>query len=198
MLDYDQYIKDAARTDTDYAAYEATLARAAYAASLVQFLDYCKRLHFDDWKKLLFYGKEPPTGMGAVLTSHIKNLSPETRLFRDRMLEPNARRLLHGALGRITEGLEILETLFKYGDTGQLDMLNVAEESGDGKWYDARIDEVLAECGFVPETIFHANIEKLRARYPGKFSNEAALNRNPKSEMQALGKRLAENGGDPR
>lgn len=92
--------------------------------------------------------------------------------------------LLHGALGIVTEAAEIADAIKKaifYGKP--LDLINIQEEIGDCFWYLA----VLArETGAPFEDIMAQNIAKLRARYPDKFTEEAALNRDLDAERLTL------------
>jgi len=61
--------------------------------------------------------------------------------------------------------------------------VNAREEAGDLLWYLALIARAL---GTDLETIARTNIEKLRTRYPGKFTAEAALNRDLEAERKTL------------
>ena len=83
---------------------------------------------------------------------------------------------MHGAVGVCTEAGELQDMLKKHLIYGKaLDITNVIEECGDILWYVAlalgAIDTTLEEC-------MERNINKLRIRFPGKFSNERALNRD--------------------
>lgn len=94
------------------------------------------------------------------------------------------KRLLHGAMGCCTESGELLDALKKacfYGRS--LDLTNVKEEIGDILWYVAII---IDELGTTFEDIMEINIEKLKARYPGQFTEEAAYDRNLKIEHEVM------------
>jgi len=93
-------------------------------------------------------------------------------------------RLLHGAMGMITEAGEIIDSLKKhifYGKT--LDKVNLVEEIGDTLWYIAILAD---ELNMSIEDIMEININKLRKRYPEKFTQEAALNRDLDAERKVL------------
>lgn len=93
-------------------------------------------------------------------------------------------RLFHGAMGMDTEQAELMDMLKKHFIYGkQLDEVNVLEECGDGLWY---IALALDACGFTLEEAMVKNIEKLRKRYPDKFSPEKALNRDLEGERKVL------------
>lgn len=94
-------------------------------------------------------------------------------------------RLLHAALGMITESVEFLETLVKSMAPGAppLDVVNLMEELGDQVWYQA-IPMRIFKLSF--DQIKQANIEKLRARYPDKFDAGKATNRDLAKEREVL------------
>lgn len=99
-------------------------------------------------------------------------------------------RLLHAVLGMTTEVGEIADQIKKhifYGKEYKKD--NAAEELGDLLWYIALYCNV---SGFDLGEIMKANIEKLRARFPNKFTQEEALNRDTKAEMKALRENISE------
>lgn len=92
--------------------------------------------------------------------------------------------LIHGIIGKATEAGELLEALFDSAIYGKkLDAVNVREEVGDGFWYDAIILKVLGETF---EGTQKVNIEKLRARFPQKFTEYDAQNRDLSHERRIL------------
>jgi hypothetical protein len=92
-------------------------------------------------------------------------------------------RLLHGAIGMFTEAGELLSAVCAQLETGELDMVNVGEELGDSDWYKAIIhDETGTDEGDIRAKV----INKLMVRYPGKFSADAAENRDLAAERVAL------------
>lgn len=97
---------------------------------------------------------------------------------------PDNCNLLHAAIGIATEGGELLDALKKtifYGK--ELDSVNLKEELGDLMWYIAIACESL---GTSIEEVCKININKLRARYPEKFTSDAAINRDLKNERKVL------------
>jgi|WetSurSiteA1Bulk_404760.scaffolds.fasta_scaffold03522_4 NTP pyrophosphatase (non-canonical NTP hydrolase) len=94
------------------------------------------------------------------------------------------KRLLHAAMGLCTETSEFMDMLKKhiYYDK-KFDRLNAIEELGDIFWYLAIAADVLSVTF---EEIQHANIEKLRKRYPEKFCKEKAVQRNTAEEIKAI------------
>ena len=93
-------------------------------------------------------------------------------------------RLMHACMGGSTETGESWDMLKRgiiYGKA--FDKVNVLEEAGDEIWY---IALALDACGFTMEQAMERNIAKLRLRFPEKFTEAAALNRNLDAERTAL------------
>jgi NTP pyrophosphatase (non-canonical NTP hydrolase) len=94
--------------------------------------------------------------------------------------------LLHGAIGVATESGEILDAMKKHYYYGKpLDIVNLREEIGDVMWYLALLCRATDTDLSAVATI---NIEKLRARYPGKFDAGRALKRDLLTERNILEK----------
>lgn len=94
------------------------------------------------------------------------------------------RHMLHAAIGIATESGELLDALKKsifYGR--ELDRTNLIEEMGDLFWYCAIMCHQL---GVSFEDVQQVNIAKLRKRYGGAFTSEAAINRDLEAERQIL------------
>jgi NTP pyrophosphatase (non-canonical NTP hydrolase) len=98
-------------------------------------------------------------------------------------------RLLHAAQGLTTEAGEFADVLKKwifYGFYGKvLDQVNLVEELGDLLWYIACAANAL---NVNLEDVMSRNIEKLKTRYPSKFTAEAALRRDLEAERRILEK----------
>jgi len=92
--------------------------------------------------------------------------------------------LLHGAIGIATEAGELLDAIKRsvyYGEA--LDRTNLIEELGDLEWYMAVLRDALDVS---QEQVQRINIDKLRARYPEKFTDTHALNRDLDREREIL------------
>ena len=93
-------------------------------------------------------------------------------------------RLVHACFGMQTETAEFTDAVKKslfYGKP--LDTTNLKEELGDALWYIAiAMDEL--DTDFEEEML--RVIKKLRARYPDKFSDILAENRDLVSERKVL------------
>lgn len=169
------FIKDALRTKSD--KYYASLAsKYAFSDTLNALIDYGNEL--DNFKKLLFYKKLE--GTESVQYSGNPNadcsmISLEQKIPVD---------ILHAILGIVTEGTELLEALQKTVDNGEdLDLVNIKEELGDLFWYQALLANAL-DTTFEKEQ--NRVIEKLKARFPDKFTEENALVRNLDNERSIL------------
>jgi NTP pyrophosphatase (non-canonical NTP hydrolase) len=98
--------------------------------------------------------------------------------------DPNP--VLHAAMGLCTESAELLDALKKnmfYGK--ELDVVNLEEELGDLMWYMAYL---LRELDLDFSRILQNNIDKLMIRYPEKFDQAKALDRDLDSERKELEK----------
>jgi hypothetical protein len=134
----------------------------------------------DKIKKSLFYGK----------VNH--GLMPITNYDRDCQeimykISDNGESsidIIHCIIGKATESGELLEALYSSISGGlAFDIINFKEEIGDGKWYDAI---GLAAVKATSEEIERTNIAKLRARFPNKFTEYDANNRNLDAERTIL------------
>ena len=98
----------------------------------------------------------------------------------------SASRLIHASLGIATEAGEFVDCVKKRVFYGKdFDRINAIEELGDLLWYIAVASDEL-NTSF--EEIMTVNIEKLKARYPEKFTEENAIERNLKVERKILDK----------
>jgi len=99
-------------------------------------------------------------------------------------VEYDRRRLLHAQMGMQTETAEFTDALKKsifYGKP--LDVVNLKEELGDLMWYMAIAFD---ELGTNFETEGKRVIKKLKARFPEKFTNDKAENRDLDTERKIL------------
>ena len=175
------YINAASQTKSDQ--FHGELVSASHVqAVVVGCIAYLQEL--DKIKKALFYGREfdhPNVDSESV---------EQVQLFaalggnRDQDID-----VVHAILGKATEAGELLEAL-KLGMDGQaLDRTNLMEELGDGQWYDAILAKAL---GFTFEEVQQINIDKLRARFPDKFTEFDAQNRDLVKEREALEQKTAD------
>jgi NTP pyrophosphatase (non-canonical NTP hydrolase) len=91
---------------------------------------------------------------------------------------------LHYLLGMQTEVSELSDIWKKHIAYGKaIDWVNVKEEIGDLAWYVFNFMRV-NDLDF--EEILETNIKKLRTRYPDKFTQEMAINRDLDKERKIL------------
>lgn len=120
----------------------------------------------------------------ALLPDEYVKLAVRTEAISDIEITPIAMRRLHAIIGLCTEVGE-LQDHFKQGiwynnDKG---IENLKEELGDILWYIALFCDTFK---WSLEEIMVANIEKLKIRYPEKFTEEKALNRDLEAEKETL------------
>lgn len=138
-----------------------------------QFVSVSKKL--DLLKKKLIYGKQ--------------GINIEMKYLHETSAEERARastlgRQVHGIMGVATESSELVEALLKAIESGNdLDNVNLMEEVGDVCWYSAVI---LDEAGYTFEQAADRNIAKLTKRYPDKFSETDAVERDVDAERAIL------------
>jgi NTP pyrophosphatase (non-canonical NTP hydrolase) len=140
--------------------------------------------HMDKVKKALFYGRPAPG-----LECRFKNIDNARIDMRNALkaLHPDpirAEQVLHGVIGLFTEAGEMLEAVLEaIIDRKPLDAVNMIEEVGDGKWYMAILAHALPFSWGTDEVV---NIEKLRKRFPDKFTEYDANTRDLDGERKVL------------
>jgi NTP pyrophosphatase (non-canonical NTP hydrolase) len=93
-------------------------------------------------------------------------------------------RIEHAVIGLVTEAGELTDAVKRSKIFGrELDKVNVIEEAGDIMWYLALLSD---ELGVPFEDIWEKNVNKLRKRYPEKFTTDKALNRDLDGERKIL------------
>ncbi len=114
----------------------------------------------------------------------IRTESTDFQSMDQRLGDNGTKRLLHAGIGLATEAGEFLDALKKHIFYGkELDRVNLKEEMGDLFWYMAIACD---ELGVEFEPLMERNIEKLKARYGEKFTENKAENRDLDSERLIL------------
>ncbi len=132
---------------------------------------------FDKFKRRVFYGDKRQTPLAACVPTKF------TDEFLTR-LDGVTINLIHSGIGQLTEAAEFLEGVFVHVALGEpLDEVNLAEEIGDGQWYHAVACHALRTT---IEVVQIANIAKLTARYPEKFDETQAVERDLAKERGIL------------
>lgn len=180
MYDLKQYVEDATRTESKI---EAVLVDPDFLAGVLQIFIASGNM-LDQIKKHVFYGKDYDD---AKLKQEFVNIigsldqvkpaiSTGTHMAGPVAVNP---RLFHSLVGIATEATELMEAL----TANELDEVNILEEFGDLNWYQAvGIDAVGGDF----EAVLNTNIEKLRARFPDKYTDDKAINRDLDKEREIL------------
>lgn len=122
----------------------------------------------DNQKRRLFYGKGDAINGGKIDGFSIDGLNGN---------------IVHAIYGLCTEAGEVSEAFLKAAKTGKFDEVNLKEEAGDLLWYLAMLFREL-DTDF--ETVATTNINKLKARFPEKFTQEKAYDRDIVNEREVL------------
>lgn len=102
----------------------------------------------------------------------------------ERISNAETAKLIHYQLGIGSESGELQNALKRWVAYGKpIDKTNIKEELGDVLWYMARICDAF---GWTLEEVMELNIKKLEARFPEKFTTDAALNRDLEKERRIL------------
>jgi len=176
-MEIKDYLKNSEKTLSTKFYYDEKISEPEVFIALQHFMGAGKNL--DIIKKRKFYGKNVESPFD-IKDEKFFNGIVYKRDYNE------AEKLLHAAIGIGTESSEIIEAVFKakYQDK-QLDVVNIEEELGDLMWY---IAILLREYDIDFHKLLQKNIDKLKARYGEKFSEEKANNRDLKTERNILEK----------
>lgn len=109
-----------------------------------------------------------------------------------RISDPNTIRLIHAVLGMVTESAELADMLKRHLFYGKpIDVVNGKEELGDTLWYVGLAIDVFKTT---MNDILTMNINKLKLRYPEKFNEVDAVERDLTSERSLLESHAENNG----
>lgn len=118
------------------------------------------------------------------LEQSARTVSNDYEAIKGRLTDEDLIDLLHAGIGLATEAGEFLDAIKKHIFYGKkLDTVNLAEEGGDTLWYLALAFRKL-KTTFDKE--MQVNIDKLVARYPEKFTEYLAENRDLELERKIL------------
>ncbi len=134
----------------------------------------------------LNYFKEKLKQLNKMDYKKYQEESARTFSYRKESLDTETTDALHCVIGMVTESAELMDAFKKHIFYGKaLDEVNTKEEIGDIMWYIANFCRLK---GYYLEEIMQTNINKLKVRYPEKFTNELADNRNLDAERKELEK----------
>jgi len=173
------YEELASRTKSDK-FFHHKVSRKEVLEALLAFSSIGARL--DVQKKAMFYGKgndECAQGEKTVLTlvDQIFNTAADLGTTQQ------AIDILHSIYGKMTEAAELADLLLATMHGANFDVVNFAEEIGDGQWYDAI---GVRAVGSTIRAEQERNILKLRKRFPDKFTEAEAINRDHAAERVVL------------
>jgi NTP pyrophosphatase (non-canonical NTP hydrolase) len=135
---------------------------------------YNKRIDVAEWNSLII---KASAAIHSIQTTPGVNVNPV-----DVGIENT--RLFHAGLGMFTESVEMLQAIDKATMNGEsVDIVNFGEELGDSEYYQAIAYD---ELDMDPERVMATIINKLKHRYPDKFDNTNAINRDLLTERAIL------------
>lgn len=152
------YAIDALRTKSD--SFHTELVPPAMLAAAIQYR-MASVPYLDGIRKTIFYGKELP-----ISTRQFFGYSETGATY-----ENISGDLLHALLGIDTEAAELLKLMSN--TLGPVDNDKVLDELGDVIWF---VNLALFAIGKTWEEVQQHNIDKLRLRFPEKFTEELAQN----------------------
>lgn len=184
-MNFDDFVPQALRTES---VIDKTNINVEYLKKLLRLhiisgtlLDYCKKgIFYNNWSK----HDDNYLQLVEKLNDSFTDMMMEHPSHRSEINNVNFR-LIHGLLGTVTESSEVAEILLKYLETGEYDKVNIFEESSDISWYDAILFD---ELGGSKSVALQNVIDKLKVRFPDKFDEKLAANRNLTSERKELEK----------
>lgn len=185
-MELDEYTKSAIRTESTIDS--ITISKQDLIEIVRVYVDAANIL--DQYKKSIFYGREIDSAKFCLNVAKLRESAD--KFCKGTIHNPTDTltintRVLHSLLGCMTESGELGEALLEALETGQLDLVNVGEEMNDINWYQAIFyDAANMDWG----NGLNNNIEKLKARYPEKFTEENAFNRDLGNERKILEKNI--------
>lgn len=136
----------------------------------------------DKWKKHIYYGKVIP-GLKTKKSLWNKFLDLFKKKEKFAVVDEKLIRILHGSIGICTEGGELLEAIDKHLQGKPLDVTNCLEECADAGWYQNLLYDVFETNA---EENFQLFVDKLKKRFPDKFTEDKAINRDLVTERKLL------------
>jgi len=185
-MDLQEYIKQAVRTESVKQTIEVDsgilIELMAMHVAVTEMLDGIKKAAFYNNTSKLEDLRMKYAEVAKLHSDNMKMLN-SNELSKDKF-ELNTR-IFHGILGIATESGELMQALLSsiINVGTNMDSVNIQEELNDINWYQAIIHD---ELNLNWEDGLRKNIEKLRARFPEKFTEHDANNRNLEKERQIL------------
>ena len=188
-MDYKEFIENAIKTES--VVDELNIDKNLLLKIFQLFIETTEIL--DAVKKQAFYGNAEKMKSIPARTAKIEELSKQISFTYHHLergdfaaVKPFGvnTRVAHGVIGIATEAGELTECLYKsMENNAPLDYVNLIEELFDGDWYKAVISD---ECDIDWEKSWQTIIDKLKARFGEKFSEDRANNRDLDKERKIL------------
>lgn len=182
-MDLQKYVQDAIRTESKIPNVKLNL----YEFDQLVLLFVCAAELLDQVKKNVFYNKginekkwDDSVKTIDLTIQALKSIQRNEDYYETSVTKFDPR-IFHGIVGVATEAGELVEAL--KASQNSIDTTNVLEEIGDISWYTAIL---LDQLGGDWEKLLNANIAKLKARYPEKFTSQDAIERDVDNERKVL------------
>lgn len=186
-MDMKKYMVESERTTSDKFFLDNDIFRDNTTTMVSEILSLSNACEAADMAKaILFYGSSYEDRLKRVseviADTEEKFLSVEGQC--EEIEDQRTRDIIHAGLGLMSEAGEVLRSIALTTALGKpIDVKNLREEAGDVMWYLAlllrAIDSSFEKAGEI-------NIEKLKVRFPDKFSKEAAEIRDLEKESEVL------------
>jgi hypothetical protein len=184
----DQFMIDAIKTESRLDRIEVDPELLSHVLSAVVGVG----MLVDDMKKNIFYGKPVDYNHQFSVIEHtiqslqILQAEADVGFVEEKVPLLVNPRIFHGIVGMFTETVEMMEILgeaiFETEDE-VIDIKHLGEEIGDVDWYKAILHDA---TGLRETNLRDTVIAKLKKRYPGKFSAQAAINRDVEAERVVI------------
>lgn len=187
------YLLESSRTMPTDAAFHGDLVPRQWAMAQMR-AAISAGMSLDAIKKAFFYGKDKDGNFARMRAMEDYKADPTCAGLPGMIDHPSGVQIIHAVLGIFTEAVELLEALYGYLENGDpVDAVNLKEEVGDGFWYVAILCRVF---GFTFEDAMVVNIKKLFERFPDRFDESQAINRNVGAERVVLERSLSQRVGN--
>lgn len=179
LPDADKFTQDCLRTESRKGTTTLTPYQVLLLASAMRMSSLPNGMCIADLaKKNIFYGKD--VSDKYVVSQSMLDKTPS------RMIGEETMRIIHGVLGVISEAHELSDAIDSHiFGMKPLDCVNLGEEAGDIEWYLSILYDAIGESR---RHVWQRNTHKLRVRYPEKFTEAHALNRDLDAERKELEK----------
>ncbi len=178
-MNLEQYVSDATRTES--LIENVTIPDSETFAAALQIFILSGQI-LDAFKKNVFYGRPVDWAETEIKFEKIEMVSGVGFAGRETDLDVDPR-MFHAIIGTATEATELMEALWDDMNGAPLDLVNVLEEFGDINWYEAIASSA---TGIKLDDVLNANIDKLKKRFPEKFTSDEANNRDLTTERDTL------------